>query len=73
MSDNQLDTSKFKDALLAIVRQYRPTWHYAMGKTGYECSFCGSMSNRIGDFWMQSAHNDDCALMQAYNLSDETE
>ena len=52
-----------KELLARVVKTYRPTWHYSMGKSGYECGFCTWVTR--GDFWETENHSPDCLLIQA--------
>ena len=50
------------ELLVRLIREYRATWFYQMGKTGYECSFCRAMFEYASHMHQHEGHEECCPL-----------
>jgi len=55
----------YKQALSELIAYYRPSWHYQMGKVGYECSWCSAIIRYESDFDDPDQHSPDCEFIKA--------
>ena len=53
-----------------LIYDYRPTWHYQVGKVGYECNLCQSLIPPGETFAQPDLHEPNCALIQAIQVLD---
>lgn len=51
--------------LTDLITNYTPTWHFSMGKVGFECNFCLRLIANRTDFNNALLHTHDCAYIAA--------
>ncbi len=60
------------EILKTLIAEYQPTWHNKVGKTDYQCNWCGVIIIEKEDFKTPAEHTEDCEYIAALEFLNKT-